>query len=440
MARRQPQHKTFNFASFKTLDEGHGTFSGYLAVFSTEDQGGDVIEPGAFRKTLLELKSRQKSRAGTPGGRYVLPIFWGHNPDEPIGGFTSAQEDSTGLFVEGELDLDIEAGQRAYSGMTKGYCSGMSIGYFTIKRDFDSAGRRHLRELAVFEGSVTPIPMNEDAQIAEVKDEARAGAPTSRKGAASMPRIASRRGAAPSRKSVKALDFATTLASLQAQDTLQEEWSDVFNAFVSSICSALWEARWAAQGLVSESGSDPAQTGEDSIAQFTEAVSSLYTRSLAAAFAPSLDDDGDAFADPDESDAYMSLPGGEAKAGRTLSATNRDRMLKALNQIAAGHKDLMDLHNETEPKSSGDDDSTADEQPGEKSGKALTQNEGEQGDPEPGGATDTTPSDAADIAEMVRTRMAEAKAGAGAADQQVSIADLFRQRMAASDAAHATAG
>ncbi len=37
-----------------------GTFSGYGAVFSNEDYGGDVILPGAFTETLAEWKAKGK--------------------------------------------------------------------------------------------------------------------------------------------------------------------------------------------------------------------------------------------------------------------------------------------------------------------------------------------------------------------------------------------
>jgi Escherichia/Staphylococcus phage prohead protease len=143
-----------------------GTFEGYLAVFGTEDMvwanpatNGDIIEPGAFTKTLADAKARRLAK----GGRYLWPIFWAHDDKDPIGGFTDAAEDTYGLFVRGELDLDIDQGKRAYSGLKKGYCDGMSIGFFTIRATYDGQGRRHLKELSVFEGSLTAIPMHPDA-------------------------------------------------------------------------------------------------------------------------------------------------------------------------------------------------------------------------------------------------------------------------------------
>src|SRR5260221_185620 len=171
--------RAFPIRQFKALDEQHGIFSGYLAVFGNEDQvwanpatNGDIIEPGAFTKTLSDMRSRQKSRvgAGLPSGHYLMPIFWKHDDKDAIGAFTVLREDKVGLYFEAELDLDIEQGRRAYSGLTRGYIPGMSFGYFTIRATYDSQGRRHLKQLSVFEGTVTPIPMNDEALVLEIKD------------------------------------------------------------------------------------------------------------------------------------------------------------------------------------------------------------------------------------------------------------------------------
>jgi uncharacterized protein len=177
-AKTPPAHRGFPVRQFKALDEAHGIFSGYLAVFGNEDQvwadplaTGDIIEPGAFTKTISDMRARQQSRvsAGLPSGRYLMPIFWEHDDKDPVGGFTALREDKVGLYFEAELDLDIEQGRRAYSGLTRGYIPGMSFGYFVVKAMYDPKGRRHLKELSVYEGTVTPIPMNDEALVMEIK-------------------------------------------------------------------------------------------------------------------------------------------------------------------------------------------------------------------------------------------------------------------------------
>ena len=53
------EFKTIEFA-LEDYDEEEGTFSGYGAVFSNIDSGGDIIEPGAFTKTIAEGWERVK--------------------------------------------------------------------------------------------------------------------------------------------------------------------------------------------------------------------------------------------------------------------------------------------------------------------------------------------------------------------------------------------
>jgi HK97 family phage prohead protease len=407
MSSKPKQRRTFPLLQIKTFDaDGAGTFTGYLAVFNNVDQGGDKILPGAFSKTLAELREKQKRN----GSRYLLPIFFGHNPSDPIGGFTDAKEDDHGLLVTGELDLDIEQGRRAYSGMKRGYLSGLSIGYYTIKDGYEGSVRL-LREVALIEGSVTPIPMNQDALVVGVKNRLSAsGFQFTEKGAAYMRRFARTTRRRAPQVPAKALDFATTLASRQQEDSLQEEWSDMLQSLVDSLSAVMWQAQWVNSGYAADDQTDHPALANTIVDQFSTQMRDLLDRSFAANFVPSLDDDGDSFMDPDEqemsanlgSEDYMSAPRPKEKAGRILSAAKRDRMLKSLNMIADGHKDLMSLHAETEPTSN-DDKSTADGQPGGSDGKTVTQPsvEGTQEQTEgqePGAVGDTTPSETSEEA------------------------------------------
>jgi phage head maturation protease len=61
--------KDFKF-QVKSVNED-GTFEGYSAVYGNVDLGGDVVEPGAFTKTLSDRKNQppfitiQSRRAST---------------------------------------------------------------------------------------------------------------------------------------------------------------------------------------------------------------------------------------------------------------------------------------------------------------------------------------------------------------------------------------
>lgn len=147
------EHRAFPL-TIKSLEE-NGTFSGYLSVFGNEDLAGDVVQPGAFTKTLKENTE--------------FPLLWMHDMSEPIGVFT-AVEDAKGLFIDGSLilDDDVPMAKKAYKLMKGRALRGLSMGVRIVKKDWNGP-QRLLQELALMEGSVTPIGMNLEALVTAVK-------------------------------------------------------------------------------------------------------------------------------------------------------------------------------------------------------------------------------------------------------------------------------
>ena len=47
--------------SWEKYDEEQGIVSGYASVFGNVDDGGDVVEPGAFAETIAEGVGRGKN-------------------------------------------------------------------------------------------------------------------------------------------------------------------------------------------------------------------------------------------------------------------------------------------------------------------------------------------------------------------------------------------
>jgi HK97 family phage prohead protease len=137
----------------KSLGED-GSFEGNLAVYNNVDLGGDLIEPGAFTKTISER-----------GG--VVPLLWQHKADTPIGTLTLV-DGPNALKVKGQLVMDLEDAKRAYILIKARVIKGLSIGFDTIK-DSVSNGVRTLKEIRLWEGSIVTFPMNEMAMITSVK-------------------------------------------------------------------------------------------------------------------------------------------------------------------------------------------------------------------------------------------------------------------------------
>ena len=156
--------------SWKAAD--NGSLEGYLAVFNNEDLGGDVILPGAFKKTLSDWKN---AKASIP-----LMVDHDHSTDGLIGSIKEASEDTHGLRVKAVFAATPRA-QDARQKMVDGFMSGMSIGYQIVSAQPGTKDGRavlFLKELKLIEGSVTPIPMNQLA-LASAKSAGATGEPMS---------------------------------------------------------------------------------------------------------------------------------------------------------------------------------------------------------------------------------------------------------------------
>jgi len=151
-----PGVETKNMAMSIKAVGSDGTFEGYGSVFGNKDSYGDIVQPGAFKKTLQE-------RSG-------VKLLWQHDTREPIGVFEEIYEDDHGLVVKGKLSLDVQRGREAYSLIKMGAIEGLSIGYSTVKEKFDK-GARLLTELKLFEVSVVTFPANEISTISSVKKD-----------------------------------------------------------------------------------------------------------------------------------------------------------------------------------------------------------------------------------------------------------------------------
>lgn len=153
------QHKQFAFKADKVEDDG--TFKGYGSVFGNVDSYREIVAPGAFAKSLAEIKA-----SGDP-----LPALWQHNPDQPIGGYDVLAEDERGLVLEGFLMVgDLPLAKQAHALMKRRVVKGLSIGYYVRADSYDEKTRiRTLTELDLREVSIVTFPANVEAQVESVK-------------------------------------------------------------------------------------------------------------------------------------------------------------------------------------------------------------------------------------------------------------------------------
>ena len=150
------EYKSFDF-ELKKLEED-GTFEGYAATFNKVDLGGDKILPGAFKRTLK--------------ANDAFPLHWYHDVRTPVGE-CGGEEDSKGLKITGKLLIDdINAASELYAFMkkTKTVARQLSIGYDTVKKEYDDE-IRILKEIKLYEVSIVTFGMDQEAFITDVKKE-----------------------------------------------------------------------------------------------------------------------------------------------------------------------------------------------------------------------------------------------------------------------------
>jgi HK97 family phage prohead protease len=138
-----------------------GSFSGYASLFGAPDLGRDVVERGAFGKSL-----RARGASG-------VRMLFQHDPAQPIGTWTELREDDRGLFVRGQLQTEVARGREILALMKSGALDGLSIGFRAARARKEAAtGLRRILEADLWEISVVTFPMLPGARIRHVKSTA----------------------------------------------------------------------------------------------------------------------------------------------------------------------------------------------------------------------------------------------------------------------------
>lgn len=146
-----------------------GTFSGYASLFDRVDLGRDIVERGAFAKSL-----RTRGAAG-------IRMLFQHDPNEPIGAWTELREDERGLFVRGRLENGVARAREVLSLMKSGALDGLSIGFRTVRARTEKAtGIRRIFEADLWEISVVTFPMQPGARVEKIKSWDGGRLPTTR--------------------------------------------------------------------------------------------------------------------------------------------------------------------------------------------------------------------------------------------------------------------
>jgi len=157
MDKKQYRAYKFSVKSLSEIKEVDGikvaTATGYLSVFGNVDAYGDVVRMGAFTKTISENDH--------------FTLLADHTPSIPIGKFT-AKEDSYGLLINMEINMEVEAARDKYFLLKQKAIKGLSIGFQTMKEEFEG-DIRYLTEIKLWEGSVVTFPANDLSLVTDVR-------------------------------------------------------------------------------------------------------------------------------------------------------------------------------------------------------------------------------------------------------------------------------
>lgn len=141
----------------KDLDTSQGIVTGYWAAFGNWDDGGDMIDAGAFKKTIRER--------GPDSKQPRVKFLFNHDRDQILGVPQVLKEDDRGLYFESKI-IPTTLGQDMLKLYEAGVITEHSIGYDAINVKYDEAHPtawgpgRVLKELRLWDGSAVTWGMN----------------------------------------------------------------------------------------------------------------------------------------------------------------------------------------------------------------------------------------------------------------------------------------
>lgn len=143
--------------------ENIGIIEGFASTYGNVDLGGDTISKGAYTQTLKHKKGKVK-------------LFFDHGWTVPdIAGIAFLEDSENGLKLKGMMPLDATDVKNAFVKikflLENEEATGLSIGYDDIKSMMKADGTRELKEIALYEVSITPFPMDTHANILSARSK-----------------------------------------------------------------------------------------------------------------------------------------------------------------------------------------------------------------------------------------------------------------------------
>jgi len=138
------------------VDEKAGIVTGYASIFDNKDSDNDIIEKGAYTKTLQENGKRVK-------------YIYQHDISKPLGRMKELEEDNKGLRFVAEIPKTT-FGKDVLELMKFGVIEENSVGIMPLVKEYnEEKDVRYLKEVALYEISAVTLAANDQAVINEVK-------------------------------------------------------------------------------------------------------------------------------------------------------------------------------------------------------------------------------------------------------------------------------
>lgn len=151
------EYKDF-VGSVKDVDAKGRTVTGYLSSFGNKDHDGDIIQKGAFSKSISERKEQ---------------IFFlnQHDWKQPLSKFSVLEENEKGLYFESQPLPDTSYGNDVIKLYEAGVLKEHSIGFVTMKPTGydDEMEARIIKEVKLYEGSVVTLGANSNTPFTGLK-------------------------------------------------------------------------------------------------------------------------------------------------------------------------------------------------------------------------------------------------------------------------------
>ena len=129
---------------FQDTDLKQGIVSGYFAMFGNKDLDGDILEKGAFTKTIQERG---------PNGKGLIKYLLDHDRTKAVARIESLEEDYRGLKYTAKVGTH-SLGQDFVKMIESGLINQHSFGFVTIKELYDQQAKANrIKEVMMHEGS-----------------------------------------------------------------------------------------------------------------------------------------------------------------------------------------------------------------------------------------------------------------------------------------------